>query len=91
MKVNEDSILAVMNPFCLLGAVLLVCLAAWGCVYRYRNTNDFKKSLKCYIPLLFVLDAIFIFGFQLDIILTVGVDLCGIIVLALISNHYFYR
>lgn len=91
MKVNEDSILAVMNPFCLLGAGVLVCLAAWGCVYLYRNTNDFKKSLKVYIPVLVILDLLFIFWLEIDIVLAIGIDICGIIALALISNHYFYR
>ncbi len=91
MKVDENSVLAVMNPLSLLAGGALVCLAAWICVYLFRNTNDFKKSLKVYVPVLGVLDCIFIFLLSIDLILVLGLDLCGIIVLALISNHYFYH
>lgn len=91
MEINENSILAVMNPFSLLAALLLICLTAWLSVRFYQDTNDFKRSLKCYIPMLAVLDCIFIFALHIDVILTLGLDLCGIVALALISNYYFYH
>ena len=91
MKVDESSVLAVMNPFSLLAGGALVCLVAWICVYLFRNTNDFRKSLIVYVPVLCVLDCAFIFLLGIDLILVLGLDLCGIVVLALISNHYFYH
>lgn len=91
MKVNESSVLASINPIRLLAAILLICLAAWLCIYLYRNTNDFKKSLKLFIPVTVILDVFFFFALQIDLFLIIGVDLCGFVVLALISNHYFYH
>ncbi len=91
MEANENSVLARMNPFCLLGAALLICLAAWFCVYLFRNTNDFKKSLKLFVPAVAILDCIFILWLQLGAVLTIGLDVCGIAALALISNYYFYH
>lgn len=91
MKVNEDSVLASMNPLGLLAAVVLICLAAWLCACLYRNTNDFRKSLRAFIPAAAVLDLIFLFVLQIGTVLTAGIDLFGFVVLALISNHYFYH
>lgn len=91
MKVNENSVLASMNPISLLAGVFIICLAAWLCVYIYRKTNDFKKSLKLFIPVTAILDSIFFFVLQIDVVLIAGIDLCGAIVLSLISNYYFYH
>lgn len=91
MIIDERSLLARMNPFCLLGAALLICAAAWFCAWRYRNTNDFKKSLRLFFPAAVALNCIFIIILQIDAVLAAGLDLCGIAVLALISNHYFYH
>ncbi|GFI28729.1 hypothetical protein IMSAGC013_00106 [Lachnospiraceae bacterium] len=91
MAADENSLLARMNPFCLLGAVLLICMAAWFCAWLYRNTNDFKKSLRLFLPAAIALDCMFIFALQIDAVLAAGLDICGIAALALISNHYFYH
>lgn len=88
--VNENSLLAVMNPFCLLLGGVLVCLLAGYCARRYKNTNDFKKSVRLYVPSVIVLDLILVFVLEIDVLLCMGLDLCGFVVLALISNHYFY-
>lgn len=88
--VNENSLLAVMNPFCLLAGAALVCILAWYCAKRYQNTNDFKKSVRLYVPCVLVLDLLLVFVLEIDMLLCIGLDLCGFVVLALISNHYFY-
>lgn len=88
--INENSLLAVMNPFCLLAGGVLVCILAWYCASRYKNTNDFKKSVYLYLPSVIVLDLFLAFVLEIDVLLCLGLDLCGFVVLALISNHYFY-
>lgn len=91
MEMNENSILATMNPICLLAGIALVCLLAWFCAKRYRNTNDFKRSVQMYIPSVIALDILLLFVLRIDIILCIGMDICGFVVLALISNYYFYH
>ncbi len=88
--VNENSLLAVMNPFCLLAGAALVGILAWYCAKRYQNTNDFKKSVYFYVPCVIFLDLFLLFVLEIDGLLCIGLDLCGLIVMALISNHYFY-
>ena len=90
MAVIETSLLAVMNPFCLLAGCALVGLLAWYCAWKYKNTNDFKKSVHLYIPSVIVLDLILALLLDIDVLLCIGMDICGFVVLALISNHYFY-
>lgn len=90
MAVNENSPLAVMNPFCLLTGCILVCALAWFCADKYRNTNDFKKSVHIYLPAVIVLDFIMVLAMDIDLLLCIGLDIFGFVVLALISNHYFY-
>lgn len=91
MEINENSLLATMNPFCLLGGIMAVCLLAWFCARRCRNTNDFKKSVQMYLPLMLVLDVVLLFVLKIDIFLCIGIDFVGFIALALISNYYFYH
>lgn len=91
MTMNEASILAVSNPFMLLAGGGLVCLLSYICARRYRSTNDFAKSVKMFVPLVLVLDLVLLFFLQIDFILTAGLNICGFIVLALISNYYFYH
>ena len=88
--INENALLAVMNPFCLLAGGVLVCILAWCCARRYKNTNDFKKSVYLYMPCVIILDLVLVFVLKIDTLLCIGLDLCGFVVLALISNHYFY-
>ena len=90
MADNETSLLAVMNQFCLLAGCALVGLLAWYCAWKYKNTNDFKKSVHLYIPSVIVLDLILALLLDIDVLLCIGMDICGFVVLALISNHYFY-
>ena len=90
MADNETSLLAVMSPFCLLAGCALVGLLAWYCAWKYKNTNDFKKSVHLYIPSVIVLDLILALLLDIDVLLCIGMDICGFVVLALISNHYFY-
>lgn len=91
MELNENSLLATLNPFSLLAGIFAMCLLAWFCARRYRNTNDFKKSVQLYLPLMTGLDLALLFGLDIGIFLCLGIDLFGFIALALISNHYFYH
>lgn len=90
MAINEKSLLAVMNPFCLLLGCVIVCALAWFCAKKYRNTNDFGKSVKVYLPAVIVLDFVMALALDIDLMLCFGLDIFGVVVLALISNHYFY-
>lgn len=90
MTINEDSLLAVTDPGILLLAVVVFCAAAFFCARAYRNTNDFAKSVRVYIPVVLLADIVF-FLLQIPVILLLGLDLMGGITLALVSNYYFYR
>lgn len=91
MEINENSLLATMNPLSLIAGIATGCFIAWFCARRYRNTNDFKKSAQLYLPLIIVLDMALLFCLEIDIFLCAGIDLVGFIGLALISNYYFYH
>lgn len=91
MEINENSILVTMNPFYLLAGGSMVCILAWICARCYRNTNDFKKSAQLYLPCAAILDIVLLFLFSIDILLCIGLTICGFVVLALISNYYFYH
>ena len=90
MTINENSLLAVVNPFFLLLGGVLVCVLAWICARRYRNTNDFAKSVRGYLPSVVVLDFIMALVMEIDLLLCLGLDILGFVVMALVSNHYFY-
>lgn len=90
MTINEKSLLAVMNPFFLLLGCVFVCVLAWICARKYRNTNDFAKSVRSYLPSIIVLDFIMALAMEIDLLLCLGLDILGFVVMALISNHYFY-
>ncbi len=90
MTINEKSLLAVMDPFCLLLGCFFVCALAWICARKYRNTNDFAKSVQAYLPSVIVLDLGMALVLDIDLLLCLGLDIAGFVVMALISNHYFY-
>lgn len=91
MTINEASILAVTNPLSLLAGGGLICLLAYVCARKYRNTNDFGKSVRLFVPLALILDVFLLMFAGIDFVLTAGLSICGFIVLALISNYYFYH
>lgn len=90
MKINENSLLAVMNPVILLLLLTVIGILAYVCARMKRNTNDFFGSIKLYIPAVLVIDILF-FLLDVPVILLVGFDIMGFIILALISNYFFYH
>lgn len=90
MKINENSLLAVMNPAILLLLLAVIGVLAYVCARVKRNTNDFSGSVKLYIPAVLVTDILF-FLMDVPLILLVGFDIMGFIMLALISNYFFYH
>lgn len=88
---ESKSLLVSMNPLSLLAGLAIMSAIAWYCAYRYRNTNDFKKSTILYLPLMLAADVILLLGLDIDVLLCVGLDICGFIVMALRSNYYFYH
>lgn len=91
MRVNENSILAAMNPFALLGTAIIICMIGWFCANRYRNTNDFAKSVKLFIPFIVLVNIILYSIANIPVILFLGVDICGFITMSIVSNYYFYH
>lgn len=90
MKINENSLLAVMNPAVLLLLLAVVGVIAYICARIKRNTNDFSGSVKLYILAVLLTDILF-FLMDVPVILLVGFDIVGFIILALISNYFFYH
>lgn len=90
MTINKNSLLATMNPVLLLLMLAAVGVLAYVCARRKRNTNDFSGSVKIYVPAVLVLDVVF-WVLGVPLILLVGFDIAGFVILALISNYYFYH
>lgn len=90
-QMNERSLLFEMNPFFLLIGIGIVCIGAWICARMYRDTNDFKKSIKLYLPVTLIENIFMFFLLDIEIILCLGIDVVGIVALAIISNYYFYH
>ena len=77
------------GAFCLL-LYSLTAAAAWLCVRRYADTNDIQKSIRLYLPIAAALALAFrLLG--LPLLYAIGAQLCGLVVLAWISNYYFYH
>lgn len=91
MRMNENSLLATTDPSLLLCGCFLICFIGYICARIHRNTNDFAKSVKLYLPLMAAADMLFLMVFHLDIILVAGLDICGFAATALASNYYFYH
>ena len=72
----------------LLGCVLAAAAAAWFCAYRYRDTYDIEKSIRLYLP--FAAAGIWAFSMMgLPLLFAIGAQLCGFVILLLISNRMF--
>ena len=89
-KMDEKSILATTDPFMLIAAITAMAVIAFVSASIYKNTNDFKKSVKLYVPLAFAAAIIFIL-LGLPIVFSVGTVAFGFIALMLISNYFFYK
>lgn len=85
-----DSVLVTTNPLLIVAALAAAALAAWLCARAYRNTNDFKKSVRIYVPSGVVLTAAF-WLLGLPLLFSAGAALCGFVFLMGFSNHYFYH
>jgi len=90
MLVNKNSLLATMNPVMLILMLAAVVILSYVCARMKRNTNDFAGSVKIYIPAVLVLDVLF-WALDVPLILLIGFDIMGFIILALISNYFFYH
>lgn len=91
MAINENSILATMNPMHLLLGGVILCLLGFLCARKYRNTNDFAKSTKRYLIVMVVVDILLAAVLGIPLLLIAGLDICGFVTMALVSNYYFYH
>ena len=86
---NEQSLFATMNPAVLAIMLLVICVIGVGCARSCRDTNDFAKSIKIYLPIAIVMLVVMIWLLALPVIIALGIAACGFIALVLASNHYF--
>lgn len=87
---REDALVLTTNPFQLFALAALIVIAAWLCARSQRNTNDFLKSVKLFLPAAVVLSGIF-WATGLALLLCIGCCISGFVALMLFSNHYFYH
>ena len=71
---TENSLLAMTDPVLLVISAAAICFLGYFCARRFKNTNDFAKSVKLYLPLMAVADCIIVWGWNLDILLLAGID-----------------
>jgi len=69
---------------------VLICVAAYFFVWIYRDTNDFKKSFKLYLPTGTIIALVFWFA-GLPLVLGVFMVFAGFVILIFISNRFFYK
>ena len=85
-----DSLVAT-SPLLLGGCIATAVLAGWFCARRYADTNDIEKSVRLYLPLAAVCCLAFWLVGGLPLLYAAGAFLCGLVVIAWISNYYFYH
>jgi len=85
-----DNLLLAINPYVLLGGVLLTSIAAFISAYVFSGTHDIKKSIILYIPISIVIATVItILGSP--VIISIGIIGFGLVVLIYASNHFFYK
>lgn len=90
LKIDENSVLLTTDPL-LVGICLLVSiLLSWFCAYKFRNNNDFMKSVKLYLILGIIVAIVFVV-LGLPILFSLGGILCGFVTMMWFSNYYFYH
>ena len=89
MRINEESLFAVVNPIALFVMLVSMCVIGIYCARKYRNTNDFAKSTKLYLPLAILMVMGMTLLWHIPFILAVGIGMCGFFALSIASNHYF--
>lgn len=90
-QLHPDDPLVAASPLLLGGCILAAILAGWFCVHRYADTNDIEKSLRLYLPLATACCLAFWLVGGLPFLYAAGAFLCGLVVMAWISNYYFYH
>jgi uncharacterized membrane protein len=90
MNFDEKSILSTINPVVSLIGFVLIILISFYSAYRFRDTNDFKKSLK-FAMFLFAIAGIVLMLLDLPLFLIIGYGLCICIFTAWFSNYFFYH
>jgi len=86
---DENSILAVTDPVLLLVCGITFCIFGGICAVWFRNTNDFGKSMKAYLPLAAILGGLAYVFLSIDLLLIIGLYICGFVCMAFVSNYFF--
>lgn len=90
MNFNEKSILSTMDPVLTILGFVFVIIISFYSARRYRNTNDYKKSIICAM-VLYIIMSIILFLFDVPIFLIIGYGLCTFIITSWFSNYFFYH
>lgn len=87
---DENALVLTTDPLQLFALAALLVIVAWLSARAVRDTNDFFRSVKYYVPAALVLSAVFcVFG--LHFFLCIGCCISGFVTLMLFSNYYFYH
>ena len=87
---NPTDPLVATSPILLGGCILSAILLGWISAWRYADTNNIEKSIRLYLPLAAICCLAFCLLGGLPLLYAVGSFLCGLVVMAWISNYYFY-
>lgn len=90
MSIDENSVVAQMNPLLtIIGFALVIAVSAF-CAWMYRDTNDFAKSIRlALIVMAVILIILIIIG--LPVFMAIGMLLCTFAVTSWFSNYFFYH
>lgn len=90
MSIDENSIVAQMNPLLLIaGFILMLVICAWS-AWKYRDTYDFEKSIRLAL-ILMIIAMIALIMAGLPLFMAVGLLLCTFPVTSWFSNYFFYH
>lgn len=90
LNIDLNSPLVTTNPLFIIACLAVSVLLSWICAWAFRNTNDFLKSIKLYVPLGLIAMVVF-WLLGLPFLFSAGCVLCGFVTMMWFSNYYFYH
>jgi len=86
----EDNLLLALNPFVMIGGIVLTSIAGVISAYVFSDTHDIKKSIMLYLPISAAI-AVVVTIMGIPVIISLGFIGFGLVVLIYASNHIFYK
>ena len=87
---EEGNFITDINSLTLIIGIIMGIVGGWYSAFKYKDTNDYKKSIFLFIPVCIIYFSIFAIA-GLSVILTLSLCVASFICMSLFSNYYFYH